>query len=73
MTIRFQCSECVKKLKAGDADAGRKTICSGCGAKVRVPEGEEAGVRGQESVATGQGHSLEEELHDPSIMVMANS
>lgn len=78
MTIRFSCPACGKKLKAGDAAAGRKTICSGCGAKVMVPEedgasGQEPGTSGQGPVASGHGHSLEEELHDPSVMVMANS
>ena len=70
MTIRFHCPQCGKKLKAGDAAAGRKTICSGCGAKVTVP-GEVEGTSGK----VGQSSALfyEEELDDPSVMVMANS
>ena len=37
MTIRFECPSCGKKLKAPAADAGRKSICTGCGQKVVIP------------------------------------
>jgi biopolymer transport protein ExbD len=37
MSIRFLCPQCGKKLKAPDHDAGRSTICSGCGEKSRIP------------------------------------
>ena len=37
MSIRFACSICGKKLKAPDTDAGRSTLCTGCGTKVRIP------------------------------------
>ncbi len=37
MSIRFVCAICGKKLKAPETDAGRSTLCTGCGTKVRIP------------------------------------
>jgi biopolymer transport protein ExbD len=37
MSIRFACPHCRKRLKADDADAGRRALCTGCGKVVDVP------------------------------------
>jgi biopolymer transport protein ExbD len=37
MVVRFACPECGHKLKAGEADRGRRARCSKCSAVVQVP------------------------------------
>lgn len=38
MTVRFECPSCGKRLRAPDAAAGRRMMCSRCDEAVRVPE-----------------------------------
>lgn len=38
MAIKFLCPDCGKKLRAPDDWAGRAVACSGCGARLVVPE-----------------------------------
>jgi biopolymer transport protein ExbD len=38
MTIRFACPQCDKQYRVPDSSGGRKAVCSGCGAKLTVPE-----------------------------------
>lgn len=37
MSVRFQCPECGKSLKAREEDAGRQTACSRCGTRLTIP------------------------------------
>jgi biopolymer transport protein ExbD len=37
MSVRFACPHCRKRLKAAEADRGRRARCSGCGKVVEVP------------------------------------
>ncbi|MCY2966187.1 MAG: biopolymer transporter ExbD [Planctomycetota bacterium] len=40
MSIQFRCNACGETLSVGDKMAGRSVDCPGCGAPVRVPDGE---------------------------------
>jgi len=37
MSVRFQCPQCGKSLKAREEDAGRTTACSRCGTRIAIP------------------------------------
>jgi len=37
MSVRFQCPQCGKSLKAREEDAGRATACSRCGTRITIP------------------------------------
>lgn len=42
MNIRFNCADCGKEYKVPAKFAGKKVKCKKCGAKIRVPDGDEA-------------------------------
>ena len=41
MNIRFNCADCGKEYKVPAKFAGKKVKCKKCGAKIRVPDGDE--------------------------------
>ncbi len=44
MGIKFHCSECEHKIHVKAFLAGKRAICPHCGAKVRIPQGEDQAV-----------------------------
>jgi hypothetical protein len=48
MPISCECPECGKRLKAADSAAGKKAVCPGCGAAVRIPLPESPDLAGDE-------------------------
>ncbi len=64
MSIKFRCT-CGKVYKVKDSLAGRKTVCKGCGKKLRIPGGAPADGA-QAAVAAGDSFEFSNDLPDRS-------
>ncbi len=65
MSIKFRCA-CGKVYKVKDSLAGRKTVCKGCGKKLRIPGGTQVSDGTQAAVAAGDSFEFSNDLPDRS-------
>ncbi len=65
MSIKFRC-KCGKVYKVKDSLAGRKTVCKGCGKKLRIPGGAAASDKTTAAVASGDSFEFSNDLPDRS-------
>ncbi len=65
MSIKFRCT-CGNVYKVKDSLAGRKTVCKGCGKKLRIPGGTPVPDKTTAAVAAGDSFEFSTDLPDRS-------